>query len=107
MLALTSLQLTIIACVRQRPGMLHRSALGKLLVGSHSVRVGHLAHDPHFGRLAGRSRKEVVDQVDILLQQQVLALDHAGRLIVGPYAPPEAPAANIHSSPTSDKPGGR
>lgn len=91
MLELTPLQHTLITCVRHVPGTLRRSALAKLLVGSPSMRVEHLSHNPYFGLLAGRSRKEILHQVDVLLQQQLLALNRDGYLIVGRYAPEDSP----------------
>jgi len=81
---LSPIQKIILACVHDRPGQLTRSGLAKLLVGSSSARVAEFSDDPDFGRLAGRGRKTVTVDIDILLQQGHLALNGAGRLVPPP-----------------------
>jgi len=78
---LTPVQQAILACTRDNPGRFSRSELAKLLVGSRSSRAGALADHPDFGRLAGYGRKAVTVDIDILLQQGYLVLDHGGRMV--------------------------
>lgn len=81
---LTPIQLTIVDAVRQLSGELPRSAVAKLLVGSESMRTLHLKGSPFFGRLARHTRKSVMHNLDVLIQQGILALDHYDRVIIPP-----------------------
>lgn len=81
---LTPVQETILAVAGRNAGRYSRSGLAKLLVGSGSSRVAGLASDPDFGRLADRGRKEVTLEIDILIQQSFLDLDHNQHVTPGP-----------------------
>lgn len=81
---LTPRQLIILACVSAQPGRYSRSELAKLLVGSQSSRAAELAEHPNYGRLAGCGRKEITFEIDTLLQQHYLALDHRHKVIPAP-----------------------
>jgi hypothetical protein len=90
---LTSVQETILASAGRCPGHYSRSGLAKLLVGSGSSRAAGLANDPDFGRLSGHGRKAITFEIDILLQQGYLALDHYQHVTPGPNFPEgQAPA---------------
>jgi hypothetical protein len=78
----TLLQQTILDGVRAEPGRFSRSELAKLLVGSKSTRIASLSEHPAFGRLAGHGRKAITIEIDILLQQNYLALDGGRKLIL-------------------------
>ena len=78
---LSPIQQTILTCISDNPARFSRSALAKLLVGSTSTRTAGLAEHPDSGRLAGRGRKEITFEVDILLQQGYLALDQYDKLL--------------------------
>lgn len=94
---LSAVQRTIVECVAALDEPLPRSTLAKLLVGSHSARAAALSQHPYFGRLADRTRKSIVYDVDILLQQQVLALDGFERVVMLPHA--AAALAIAHNPP--------
>ena len=80
-LPLTPLQHTILEVVRGEPGRFSRSELAKLLIGSKSTRSASLPEHPDYGRLAGHGRKAITFEIDILLQQNYLALDGGQKLI--------------------------
>ncbi len=84
---LTQLQKTILSVAGRNRGLYSRSGLAKLLAGSKSSWAAGLANDPDFGRLADRGRKEITFEIDILIQQGFLALDHAQQIIPGPNYP--------------------
>ena len=84
---LTPIQETILLVAGRHPGRYSRSGLAKLLVGSASSRAAGLANDPDFGRLSDRGRKEITFEIDILIQQGFLALDHNQHVIPGPNYP--------------------
>jgi hypothetical protein len=75
---LTLRQQTILDTVRRYPGRFTRSGLAKMLVGAKSWSD---AEFPEYGRFAGRSRKDVTFDIDVLLQQGFLALDGHERLV--------------------------
>jgi hypothetical protein len=77
---LSTIQQAILACTGDYPAQFSRSALAKLLAGSHSTRAADLAGNPYYGRLSGHGRKAITFEIDILLQQGFLALDGKGRL---------------------------
>ena len=76
---LSSLQRALLDIVRQYPGRFSRSGLAKMLAGAKSWQGRDC---PEYGRFAGRGRKEITYQIDILLQQGFLTLDGRNRLIV-------------------------
>lgn len=84
---LTPVQEMILAVAGRNPGCYSRSNLAKLLVGSKSSRAADLANDPDFGCLADHGRKEITFEIDILIQQSFLALDHNQHVILGPNFP--------------------
>ena len=70
--ALTPLQQVIVDVVKEHPHQFYRSGLAKMLVGAKSW------HDKEFseyGRFSSLRRKDVLYQVDILLQQGYMQLD--------------------------------
>ena len=71
----TPIQQHILHCVRFNNGTHSRSEIAKLLAGSKSERVGGLAESPFYGRLSTYKRKEIMAQLDSLLQQGFLILD--------------------------------
>ncbi len=71
-------QQTILDVVRRYPGRFTRSGLAKMLVGAKSWSD---AEFPDYGRFAGRSRKDVTFDIDVLLQQGFMALDGHERLV--------------------------
>jgi superfamily II DNA helicase RecQ len=78
---LTSAQQIILFVVRRLPGQLGRSEMAKLLAGSKSKRLEGWYDSPHYGRLRDYTRQELTVQLDILLQQRLLAIDHYQKLI--------------------------
>lgn len=80
-LPLTPLQQTILEVVQVEPGRFSRSELAKLLVGSKSTRWASLSEHPNYSRLAGHGRKAITFEIDILIQQNYLALDGGQKLI--------------------------
>jgi hypothetical protein len=84
---LTPVQETILSVAGRNPGRYSRSGLAKLLVGSASSRVTGLANDPDFGRLSNRGRKDITFEIDILIQQGFLDLDHNQHVAPGPNSP--------------------
>jgi len=80
---LVYIQRIIVACVRDNPGRLNRSELAKLLVGSRALEMKKWKGNRWNNRLRGMTRKSVMGDVDILLQQGYLALDSYGRVIPG------------------------
>ena len=85
---LTSAQQIILFVVRRLPGQLGRSEMAKLLAGSKSKRLEGWYDSPHYGRLSDYTRHELTAQLDILLQQRLLAVDNYQKLI--PVLPDEA-----------------
>ncbi len=75
---LTSLQEEIVDVVCRYPGRFTRSGLAKMLVGAKSWQEREL---PEYGRFSSRRRKDVLYQVDILLQQGYMQLDSHGYLV--------------------------
>ena len=45
------------------------------------MRIADSAENPYYGRLEEYGRKEITFEIDILLQQGLLALDHKNRLV--------------------------
>jgi len=84
---LTPVQETILVVAGRNAGRYPRSSLAKLLVGSRSSWAADLTDDPDFGCLADRGRKEITFEIDILLQQSFLDLDHNTHVIPGPNYP--------------------
>jgi len=80
---LPSMHQVIVACANQHPGLFTRSELAKLLVGSKSAWISDYSNLPEFGRLAGYSRKAITFEIDILLQQNYLALNERKKVIPG------------------------
>jgi hypothetical protein len=78
---LTPLQRTLLETAGRYPGRFHRSELAKMLAG---VRSWPDKEMPEYGRLARYGRKELTNQIDILLQQGYLELDWRNRLLVAP-----------------------
>lgn len=78
---LTPLQQTILDVVRRHPGHFSPSGLAKMLVGAKSWQDKDF---PEYGRLSKYRRKDVGYQVEILLQQGHLQLDHQNYLVPAP-----------------------
>jgi len=78
---LTPVQQVILDNVRGDPGRFTRSSLAKLLVGSKSSRLGELVEHPDFGRLGQYGRKEISNQIEILMQQGFLDENSQSRLV--------------------------
>jgi hypothetical protein len=78
---LTPAQQIILFAVRRLPGQLGRSEMAKLLAGSKSKRLAGWYDSPHYGRLSDYTRHELTAQLDILLQQRLLAVDSYQKLI--------------------------
>jgi superfamily II DNA helicase RecQ len=78
---LTPAQQIILFVVRRLPGQLGRSEMAKLLAGSKSKRLEAWHESPHYGRLRDYNRQELTAQLDILLQQRLLAVDSRQKLI--------------------------
>ena len=76
---LTPLQQTILEVVGKYSHRFYRSDLAKLLVGAKSWPDKEL---PEYGCFSSLRRKDVLYQIDILLQQSYLALDAFDHLIV-------------------------
>jgi len=83
-LSLEDVAPVILDCVSSLPGMLPRSGIAKLLVGSASDRIADFRKHPFFNRLTGFDRTTVMRQIDQLLAQGRLALDEQGRLTPSP-----------------------
>jgi len=79
---LIPLQQAILGVVRGYPGQFTRSGLAKMLVGAKSWQDTSF---PEYGRYSHHRRKDVGNQVEIMLQQGQLQLDGRGCLI--PIAP--------------------
>jgi hypothetical protein len=84
---LTPIQETILVVAGRNAGRYSRSGLAKLLVGSRSSWAASLANHPDFGRLADHGRKEITFEIDILIQQSFLDLDHTQHVVPGPNYP--------------------
>ncbi|MCP5094318.1 MAG: hypothetical protein GY943_02065 [Chloroflexi bacterium] len=76
---LTPLQQTVFNVVCKYPGRFSRSGLAKMLVGAKSWQEREF---PEYGRLAKYGRKEIIYQIDILVQQSFLELEHYNRLVL-------------------------
>ncbi|MCO5182430.1 MAG: hypothetical protein M9918_06035 [Anaerolineae bacterium] len=85
--SLTPMQTTIVNCAATTPGELQPSALAKLLAGTQSTRMAEWREHPDFGRLSHYTRKEILHQTQVLIQQDYLATDSYGRIVVGPRSP--------------------
>lgn len=70
--SLTPVQQTILEVVGKYPGRFTRSGLAKMLVGAKSWQEREY---PEYGRLAGHGRKTITYDIDVLVQQGMLALD--------------------------------
>ena len=77
---LPTMHQTILAIVHNYQGCFTRSELAKVLVGSKSARISDLTDLPEYGRLAEHSRKTITFEIDILLQQNYLALDEHNKV---------------------------
>ena len=75
---LTPAQQIILFAVRHLPGQLGRTEMAKLLAGSKSSRLAAWQSSPHYGRLSDYTRHELTAQPDILLEQNLLAVDNYG-----------------------------
>lgn len=76
---LTPLQQVVLAVVRNYPGRFSRSSLAKMLAAARSWQdTGY----PEYGQLRGYQRKDVLFQIDILLQQGYLALAGPHNMVV-------------------------
>ncbi len=84
----------ILDCVRALPGKLPRSGAAKLLVGSGSERVEEYQSHPLYNRLAGRTRNDVLAQVDAMIAARLIAQNSKGYLIV----PTAQPVTNERAS---------
>jgi hypothetical protein len=79
----TPVQETIMVAAGRNPGRYSRSGLAKLLVGSKSSETAGRANDPDYGRLSNHGRKAITFEIDILVQQSYLALDHQQHVVPG------------------------
>ncbi len=77
--ALTPLQQVIVNVVQEHPHQFFRSGLAKMLVGAKSWEDKGF---PEYGRFSSLRRKDILYQVDVLLQQSHLALDAFNHLII-------------------------
>ena len=75
---LTSVQQTILKVVGKYPGQFTRSSLSKMLVGARSWKDTSY---PEYRLYPGFGRKEMDNQIEILIQQLFLALDGQNRLV--------------------------
>lgn len=75
---LTPLQRDLIVIVGRYPGQFTRSGLSKLLVGAKSWQNESY---PEYRLYPGFGRKEMDYQIEILVQQSLLALDDKRRLV--------------------------
>lgn len=81
------MQETILLVAGRNPGRYSRSGLAKLLTGSESSRAAALADDPDFGRLSDHGRKSITFEIDVLIQQSYLSLDHHRHVVPGSNFP--------------------
>ena len=72
----------IIACVRSLSGQLHRSTVAKILVGSEAESMEEYRDHPLYNVLPQATRKDVTALVDTLLEDEVLAVDERGHLVI-------------------------
>ncbi|MCP4540489.1 MAG: RecQ family ATP-dependent DNA helicase [Chloroflexi bacterium] len=79
---LTETHQIILNCVQSIPGQLPRSGVAKLLVGSSSKRMDSFKTHPHYGQMAGHTRKAITQQVDVLIERGDLALDSHNKVTV-------------------------
>lgn len=75
----SAVQEIILAAVRGYPGRFSRTGLAQMLVAARSWQDTGYAE---YGRLRGHKRKDVLFQIDILLQQGYLALDGPHDMVV-------------------------
>jgi len=80
---LPTLHQTILASAHNYQGRFTRSELAKVLSGSKSARISDLTNLPEYGRLAEHSRKTITFEIDILLQQNYLALNEHNKVTLG------------------------
>ena len=78
---LTPTEQLILECVIANSGVLTRSGLAKLLVGSTSRRLGEMEDNPFYGRFRQHTRKSITHEIDVLLQQGYLALNWEGKIV--------------------------
>lgn len=74
----TELQQYLIAMVKKYEGQFSRSGLSKMLVGASSWRDESFLE---YGTLSEHGRKAVTFQIDVLIQQQYMAVNEHDRLI--------------------------
>ena len=79
---LVYIQRIIVACVRDNSGRLNRSELAKLLVGSRALEMAKWEGNRWNGRLRGMTRKSVMGDIDILLQQGHLDLNSRQKVVL-------------------------
>ena len=76
---LSAVQEIILAAVRQHPAQFSRTGLAQMLAAARSWQdTGY----PEYGQLRGYQRKDVLFQIDILLQQGYLTLTGAHSMVV-------------------------
>ena len=83
---LVYIQRIIVACVRDNPGRLNRSELAKLLVGSRALEMAKWEGNRWHNQLRGMTRKSVMGDIDILLQQAYLDLNSYEKVVLGEKA---------------------
>jgi hypothetical protein len=76
---LNPLQQAIFDVVSQYPGKFSRSGLAKMLVGAKSWQDTNF---PEYGRFSHYRRKDIANQIEIMLQQEQLHLDGHSCLIL-------------------------
>ena len=72
----------IVACVQSLSGQLHRSTVAKILVGSEAGATEAYRNQPLYNVLPNMTHKEVTALVDTLLEDEVLAVDEQGHLVI-------------------------
>ncbi len=72
----------IVACVQSLSGQLHRSTVAKILVGSEAEATEEYRDHPLYNVLPQVRRKDVTALVDTLLEDELLAIDEGGHLVV-------------------------
>ena len=81
---LTPIHQTIINVVTRYPAQFSRSGLAQMLVAARSWQDTDY---PEYGRLRRYQRKDVLFQIDVLLQQGYLALESAHNRVTLSHAP--------------------
>lgn len=72
----------IVACVRSLSGQLHRSTVAKILAGAEAEATEEYRDHSLYNVLPQVTRKDVTALVDTLLEDEVLAIDERGYLVV-------------------------